>query len=292
MDLLTAAGAAGDKNDWSNAAAIAQQSHRRGPPARAKRHQSQPHPAEHEQQDMDLGMDGTMHAFDLPNVDDLEVAAAAAAAALDVLAPGGEEGEEEEEEETSSSDEEDSSSEEDNSSSSESEEEGIKPDVMAIDGTLPQQPQLEQQQQQQQPVRVALHTSPLDPSSVKLVLTVVDAAPKAGKDLQVRDSRKALKRQGRPDASGQEVEMDSSPLVSSDSESSSSSSEEEAEPMDYDQMQTMISKAYEVADEEDEEDGGKGGGGGKAGNALVSDKALLHISCKSWSVVEYAVCKL
>lgn len=34
-------------------------------------------------------------------------------------------------------------------------------------------------------------------------------------------------------------------------------------------MQAMISKAYEVADEEDGE-GGKGTGGGKAGNALVS----------------------
>jgi hypothetical protein len=46
------------------------------------------------------------------------------------------------------------------------------------------------------------------------------------------------------------------------------------------QMQAMISKAYEVADEEDEEEGDKGGGGGaagggKAGNALVSGLRFL-----------------
>jgi len=43
----------------------------------------------------------------------------------------------------------------------------------------------------------------------------------------------------RPGVSGQEFEMDSSPLASSSSESESSSSseeEEEAEPMDYDQV--------------------------------------------------------
>lgn len=38
-------------------------------------------------------------------------------------------------------------------------------------------------------------------------------------------------------------------------------------------MQSMISRAYEVADEEDEEDS-KGAGAGKAGNALVSFLAL------------------
>lgn len=37
------------------------------------------------------------------------------------------------------------------------------------------------------------------------------------------------------------------------------------------QMQEMISKAYEAADEEDEEEGGKGGGA-KAGNALVGSR--------------------
>eukprot|EP00983_Pelagomonas_calceolata_P006831 222853-Pelagomonas_calceolata.AAC.1 len=39
-------------------------------------------------------------------------------------------------------------------------------------------------------------------------------------------------------------------------------------------MHAMISKAYEVADEEDEEDGGKGGRGGKAGNALVGKQEM------------------
>eukprot|EP00983_Pelagomonas_calceolata_P106765 1159270-Pelagomonas_calceolata.AAC.2 len=105
--------------------------------ARAKRHGSQPHPQAEEQelQDMDLGMDGTMHAFDLPNVDDLEVAAAAAAAALDVLAPGGKEGEEEE----TSSDEEDSSSDEDDSdssSSSSSESDNEVRCVLSVEGQL------------------------------------------------------------------------------------------------------------------------------------------------------------
>jgi len=58
-------------------------------------------------------MDGPMYC-DLPNVDDLEVAAAAAAAALDVLAPGNESG---------SSEESSSNSAEESSSSSEDEEE-------------------------------------------------------------------------------------------------------------------------------------------------------------------------
>eukprot|EP00967_Tisochrysis_lutea_P082554 scaffold114294_cov19-Tisochrysis_lutea.AAC.1 len=68
-----------------------------------------------------------------------------------------------------------------------------KPEAMAVDAP-PQQ-----HQQQQQPVRVMLRTSPSDPSSVQLVLTVTDAALKAGtRALQVKDSRRALKVQGRP----------------------------------------------------------------------------------------------
>jgi len=85
--------------------------------ARVRRHGNA---QQEEQLDTDFNMDGSV-SFDLPNVDDLEVAAAAAAAALDVLAPGdGGSSREEASDESSSSGED----EDEESSSSEDEEEG------------------------------------------------------------------------------------------------------------------------------------------------------------------------
>lgn len=50
-----------------------------------------------------------------------------------------------------------------------------------------------------------------------------------------------------------EVETDSAPPSPSSSSSSSSSESEGGEPMDYDQMRDMITKAYEKADDDDDE---------------------------------------
>lgn len=67
---------------------------------------------------------------------------------------------------------------------------------------------------------------------------------------------------------GPEAEEDSSPLPSSSEslDEGSSVSSDAGEPMDYDQMRDMITRAYQVVDEEDQ-----GAGSSKApGNALVS----------------------
>lgn len=111
---------------------------------------------------------------------------------------------------------------------------------------------------QQLPVRVQIHPDPSDATRVVLTLAVA---------IEGSTRRKVLVG---PAPSGPEVEFDSEPPASSDtsSEDSSDSESEGGEPMDYDEMRAMISKAYADVDAEDEdEEGGRGKGGGKGQSA-------------------------
>ncbi|KIY96765.1 hypothetical protein MNEG_11199 [Monoraphidium neglectum] len=175
---------------------------------------------------------GDASGFELPSVDDLEVAAAAAAAAMEAFAG----------ESSSSSDDEDSSS--GDSSSSEEDE-----DMEDVEGDGPRQ---DGQQQQEPAVRVLLQASPDGGGGIRLSISVAPSAAVAAA------------------AAGPEVEEDSSPLPSSSDDSSSDSSSDAGDdgaadaegPLDYEKMRGMIDAAYAVIDEEDDEAGGGGGGGG------------------------------
>lgn len=173
--------------------------------------------------------------FELPNVDDLEVAAAAAAAAMEALATHGQTVGED-----SSSEDEDDSDEDEDEDSDEDGSSGDEEMEVAAGNDQPQQaaaghpPQL-QQGQLRPLVRVSLQPNPAAAESVQLSIQVMTAP-----------------------AEGAEVEEDSSPVQTSSDEgddSSSSSSdddmESDAEPIDYDQMRSMIDAAYAAVDEAD-----------------------------------------
>jgi hypothetical protein len=165
--------------------------------------------------------------FELPSVDDLEVAAAAAAAAMEALATHGQNLAE-----SSSGDDSDDGDSDDSSSN---DEDGSGSEAMDVDG---------EGGGAAARVSVSLLPDPARPGAVRLALAVVPA----------------------PAAPGLEVEEDSSPLVSSSSEDESSSSSDggaesdEGEPLDYNQMRGLIDKAYAAVDAEDEESAGFGGG--------------------------------
>eukprot|EP00197_Chlamydomonas_leiostraca_P008582 CAMPEP_0202883978 /NCGR_PEP_ID=MMETSP1391-20130828/40269_1 /ASSEMBLY_ACC=CAM_ASM_000867 /TAXON_ID=1034604 /ORGANISM="Chlamydomonas leiostraca, Strain SAG 11-49" /LENGTH=200 /DNA_ID=CAMNT_0049567079 /DNA_START=34 /DNA_END=633 /DNA_ORIENTATION=+ len=200
MDLAIAAGFAGDDGGAIAAKMAAD--------AAGRQHR--------ERVEMDVEDDMLDGITELPNVDDLEVAAAAAAAALEVLAPP-------------SSDEDDDSSEEDSDDeSSGSDEDASMEDAPGSSA--------------QHPVRVGIHPDPSDSARVVLTLTIVSGPGLRGRVLAA------------PAATGPEVEYDSDAMTSSESsEESSSESDSESEggePMDYDEMRAMISKAYAAVDEE------------------------------------------
>ncbi|MEW5300966.1 MAG: hypothetical protein WDW36_003852 [Sanguina aurantia] len=199
-------------------------------------------------------------AWDLPSVDDLEVAAAAAAAALDIFAPPP----------RAVSSDEDSSDED----SDDDDEDGDSPMLGASAAA------------EHTTVRVKLlvpdsAAAATDGSScaIKLQLSyhtsvpapVLAAATLAGARRYVKGGAAARA------AAACETQADSSPLASSD-ESSSSSDEEEVTSkgggpiMGLDEMRAMITKACEIVDEDED-----GGGGGAEGVKLGGMKEALGL---------------
>lgn len=99
-------------------------------------------------------------------------------------------------------------------------------------------------------LRVQLAVNPADPTTLSLSLLPAPAPTT------------------RPTA-GREAETDSSPETSSSEESESEEESDGGEPLDYDGMKDLITKAYAAVDEEDEEDIKVGGRGVNALEALV-----------------------
>ncbi|KAG2433463.1 hypothetical protein HXX76_008520 [Chlamydomonas incerta] len=177
--------------------------------------------------------------FELPSVDDLEVAAAAAAAALEVLAPAQKRRADSSDDDSSD----DSSSDEDSDSDDDSDE-----DSEEAGGAL---------------------ASDRATGGVSLQLQVDDATGRVVVRLAASGDA--------DDVAMREAETDSSPLTSSSSSSDDEAEaaaatsrmvdDEELEALDHDGLRDLITRAYAVADAEDgEEEEGGGGGGGR--NAL------------------------
>ncbi|GFR50649.1 hypothetical protein Agub_g12898, partial [Astrephomene gubernaculifera] len=218
--------------------------------------------------------------FELPSVDDLEVAAAAAAAALEVLAPkpatDSDSSSDDDDDDDSSSDEDSDDDSDDSSDDSDDSDDDSSTSTSSSDDTEEEAKEREDSNKQKQKRAAAAATASVGPICVRLL--VDETAGRVTLRLVASGKGTAGAAGADADVAMREVETDSSPLSSSsddegDDDAAAAAAaasnrmvdEEELEALDHDGLRALITRAYAQADAEDEdEEGGASGGGGRS----------------------------